>query len=492
MRNWIALPLSRMAIVLAVASAVSAARTDAVEIRHPPPDAVVFSADMRRAYTPCVSPNTVAANGIPACEPAVTSACVFSSFTLQVTRFGVVDVKLRRKISPNHPEICNTGTYVLHLTSRTTSDPGHDELCGSDVCTFPDDVLTVGFQPNNGVSTIVQVGATRHVTEVLGATIVAPDGLPIAATGMGLTSPVNVAYPPCTEPDPGRPTCSVTPWRPACDFNSGKIEWYGTAVPAVRATLLTLAGVSPLCTTGTYLVEADVRATLANCHNVVDGEPCTLVDRTVSFPLAADGKDLITQSGLNAAGISGVVSGFEVRGTRVIDPTGALLAAPGVANADDLVKPRLVLSGGKLRLRATFPPPNTPPVNVNPIDPTGTEGARFTVTSHDGVVFSAFLPGPTWQLQPPIGERWTYSDPGGSIAGIRKVRIKLKHKKGVPIGYDVKLGAEGVVPAFDRIPSVNIVFEFARGLPQTEPGPRQAQRSRVCVTRADSSKLDCR
>jgi hypothetical protein len=92
-------------------------------------------------------------------------------------------------------------------------------------------------------------------------------------------------------------------------------------------------------------------------------------------------------------------------------------------------------------VQATIPIPN----EQTRIDPASAPGLGITVSDRDGVVYDVTIPGVRWQLQPPIGSRWTYADKAGVLNGVRKAKVKHFSKKaGTVQGYLVELEAQGV------------------------------------------------
>jgi hypothetical protein len=466
----------------AFACALSARPIAALEIRHADTVSGVFSAGLVRAYEPCTAPNVVSADGTPACQPAVTSACVFESARLTLGRLELV-----RPETPTDPAFCTTGTYVLHVTSRVTVDRDPNEpLCAGAVCTLPDETATTVFTYAPGEDVFVNSAVTFFFNsnrEWVSATLYGPDGLPMAALGAGgFTGSVGVTYPRCTSPDPGHPGCTNPPWRPACDFNAGLLEWKGTSNPGAHVRLSPVAGITPLCKTGTYSLQADVRATLRNCNGEPGSPSCTLVDTSVAMPLTANGTDLDTASGFGAGGLPGALTA-ELLDARIVDPTGAALASIGSPVVGILGEPRTTITATTLKIQTLYP-------RLDAIlDPTEPPGVTFLLTTHGDAILDGTIPPERWQLQLPFGERWSYRDPGGVIAGIRSATIKLKRKKGAPIGYEVRVLATDLPPVADAA-SVNLAVTIP-----LEPDPAlvatyQAQRNRICKMRLN--KIDCR
>jgi hypothetical protein len=445
-----------------------------------------LAARFTRAFAPCTAPNTVSWTGIPACLPSVTSACLGSA-SFVPNDFGFSDFQFTRPRQPHDPAICTSGTYEIRITTRATVPQDGDEtFCTSPICTLPDDtaVQTFVYDPTRPVFPILTNRDFRDGNlEILAAEIIAPDGLPMLAFGSdGLSGPVGVAYPPCTSPDPGRIGCSATAWRPACDFNAGTIDWVRIASPGPHVVLAPVGGASPLCTTGTYHFTTTVRPTLPYCNNSAGSPGCTLPDQTVTMPMNADGTAVDVAPGLALGGLGGAMT-VQILEQHITDPTGALLASMAFAGAAPLQAPNTTISTKSLRIRTLFPP-----LIGAGINPARSEGVTFLLTSRGDPLFSANIPASRWQLEPPLGERWDYKDPGGVIAGIHKASIRLKRKKGVPIGYDVRVFADGL-SATDAA-SVNLTVTAPLTDDPVFVDTLTAQRNRIC--RVTAKKSTCR
>jgi len=243
-----------------------------------------------------------------------------------------------------------------------------------------------------------------------------------------------------------------------------------------------LAGVTPLCTTGTYELVATLRATLPNCDGSAARIPCTIPDRTVTFDIAADGTELDFASGFAFAGLAGALTA-QVIEPRIYDPTGARFVASAAPGTVSLRAPYAIFNRDRRRIRALFPPTGS-----DLLDATAGNGVSFVVTDRDGTLFSGHIPASRWQLQPPLGERFEYKDPGGVIAGIRKARLKLLRKKGVAVGYDVRLDAQGLAPAG---PVIGVDLTVTAPLPLADDTilDLSGERNRICTMRG--AKVRC-
>ena len=283
----------------------------------------------------------------------------------------------------------------------------------------------------------VEVGAIR---------IVDADGIPIVATGVGvpatarLVSNLTVPYPAC--PDEW---CDLGPWAPPCDFESGELVWLrdaATGAPQVHATLRDVTGASPLCATGTYRVEATVRPTVYGCGDPAHPTLCTLVDRPVAVAFRADRRRVDAAGVIDIGSYPYRCAGLEVLESRVLDPTGAVVASPGVTGVRPTPETSIVVKGTALKLRSFI---DIRYASVDPtvsVDPT-LDGLTVRLADRDGLVWEAAIPATGWQLQPPMGERWDYRDQGGRLAGVRKARLQRVSKKGVVLGYRLDVVARG-------------------------------------------------
>jgi hypothetical protein len=94
------------------------------------------------------------------------------------------------------------------------------------------------------------------------------------------------------------------------------------------------------------------------------------------------------------------------------------------------------------------------------IDPTQPPGVTFRVTDRNGPVYTVTIPGGLWQLVPPAGTRWEFSDEGGE-----------------PAGFKLKLQARDVDLSAADLSGVNVEIAIP------EPGGfsvTTAQRNRPC------------
>jgi hypothetical protein len=442
-----------------------------------------YAADMVRAYAPCTAPNTVTSHGQPACAPALTSACKFRSASIQISDFSSITLAVQRLLVQNTP-LCKDGEYRLALTYRGTFPNDLDATCASAICTTVDTTeLSLPFTLNNGTTALVPgIAGFRGDGnfQILGAQLIAPDGLPMAAAAIG-GSPtgqfqnLSIGYAPCASPLPGYQACDTQPWDSPCDFTTGTIAYHSIGVPSIFVSVHQLSGASPLCANGTYQLETRARLTVEDCGPAGD-EPCTLPDAAYVSSLPANGFDLTAPTGF--AGLNNsLITAAELLGFRLFDPTGGELAAAAITLASPLTQTRVTVKGDQLRVRALFP------ADLNAIfaiDPTNDEGATFTLHDRTGVIHTVNIPGPTWQLQPPLGERWEYKDPGGTRAGVKKIRIRLKRKRGVPVGYDVQLAADGVDLSAADLGAVTLTIASAIRDNEFTAVPRTAQTTRAC------------
>ena len=107
----------------------------AIEVRHT--EGARYSADFTRAYEPCTVPNDMTSNGVPACSPAVTSACSYTSGGLDLRkREDTNEINLDAKVSNvSGPASCPVGPYYVRLGLRITVD---DPACATGACTLLD------------------------------------------------------------------------------------------------------------------------------------------------------------------------------------------------------------------------------------------------------------------------------------------------------------------------------------------------------------------
>ena len=505
--------MSPMRIAAAVALGLLAALpVRAVEVRQPEAPAR-YHADLMQAFAPCLAPNDVSVGGSAACSPPVKSACPFRGGTVDIE--GVVGAPPTVRASldgATRPADCPDGPYDLAITVRTSGtprQPADDEqppvpTCSTGECTYPDVVVHIPVDPGGFGSNATPLVVDDLIDanyEILDVTVVGTDGLPVAAPGPhSSTAPVTgsnltVPYEACTTPDPdgsGIP-CNRKPWTAVCDFDVGTVDWTQPThfySPLGHVTFGGVTGRSPLCTDGAYAVQALIRGTLESCAGNGDYHLCTLVDRTVTIPLAANGGEF---DAFGAIDLGAFVSQYlytQIGSVRVLDPTGAPVAATGVSAVRNLGKPQVIIKNDQIRIHAVVP------ITADPfgvvLDPVLPYGMTLAVTDRDGPVYSAAIPGLRWQLQPPIGSRWTYVDPGGVLAGVRKARIKRIGKADAATGYEVDLVAKGVDLSAADFPGVNLTIRIARSPTAIDaaPEPYGAQRNRTC--RVKGTSLTCR
>jgi hypothetical protein len=500
--------VSRTASCLAVAAALIVGPAYAVEVRQGDTTAR-YHAELVRAFVPCLSPNDTSLGGIPACSPPVTSSCPFSGGVVDID--GAVEapptvIATVDGLSYSRPPSCPSGPYLLAITVRTTGTPkaapgdGNPvPACTSGECTYEDAVvqipLTTAFNGTTGALTNLDLIDPNY--EIVDVTVFGTDGLPLATAGarsVPSISSLTVPYDACTTPDPdgSGSACSRQPWNAVCDFNVGSIEWSQKSKfypPVAHVTLGELAGASPLCTTGTYHVEAVVRGTLKSCPDApFEFHRCTLVDQPVSLPVVANGRDLDDTAALGlGTAYTDQFDFVQISALRVLDATGQPIAASGVTSVRNLVAPRVAIKDDQIRIRATVPIERPFPTVDVVLDPGLEAGMTLSLTDRNGLVYTVTIPGMLWQLQPPIGSRWTYVDKGGVIAGVRKARIKRLGKAGAATGYEVDLQARGVDFAAADFPGMDVRIAIAR--PDSDQ-PQRAQRSRTC--RVMGTKLTCK
>jgi hypothetical protein len=308
-------------------------------------------------------------------------------------------------------------------------------------------------------------------------TLIAPDGLPVAGAVVAGAQPqtnyqnLSVGYPECTSPAPGDEACDAPPWESPCDFTSGTVAFPLLSLPSIVVNVHEISGTSPLCTNGTYQLATRARHAgrlRADTRPAVHAPRCDL--------RRADRREYSRDQAATAfAGLNGsLITSAELLGFQLFDPTGKLFAAAATTPVDPLTKISVTFKDDHLRVRALLP---LDP-NVFFIDPANDEGATFTLHDRNGVIHTVTLPGPLWQLQPPLGERWEYKDKGGSRAGVRKVRIRLLKKRGVPLGYDVRLAADDVNLSGADLGAVTLDIRI--GLREPFVGLQTAQATRAC------------
>jgi hypothetical protein len=439
-----------LAAALALAILLRVAPAGAVDVRQPDTRAV-FTSDLSRAYAQCTTPNALTRDGKPACAPAVTSQCKHIEGNVSLWA-GMINAPLgsARIWKASSPASCQDGDYAVATLLRYSGDytaAGPEAPCASGLCTWPDVITSFDMRTDSFVLTLtggesVVIDGNYALSRL---TIYGPDGLAAAAPGISGTplaerffGNLTVPIEPCTT----GAVCDLAPWTSPCDFASGDIviTRADRNVGEAHVTLRNVTGTSPVCRTGTYLLEATVRGTVRGC-----GTPtvlCTLPDTTLTLPLEVRGRDV------EGGGLLGFASftqqaydTTQILDARVIDPTGVPIATVGLAGPSPLRAPRVTVKGNALRVRATIPIPNA----QTRIDPASDPGLRITVSDRDGVVYDATIPQVRWQLQPPIGSRWTYADKGGVLNGVQKASVtRFSKKAGTVLGYDVDLQARDV------------------------------------------------
>jgi hypothetical protein len=486
-----ALSTALILLTLAVSSPVLA-----VDVRQPDEGSRLRS-DLTRAYVPCTAPNATV-NGLPACSPAVTSPCGFIDGSLALT--GADDfnpfilARFRTPFTSLLPPQCeNHDDYVASIGARGSAEfeaGGDDSPCPSGSCTLADAVTTFDADIS---SFFVILGNRADLKdgnfELFGFSIADRDGLPMAAAGVGAGNLLNYAHgnppaehyvsnltipiAPCTSGD----SCDLPPIASPCDFDSGEIEWSRdvTSAPQAHVTLRDVAGSSPVCTTGTYQLQATVRVTLKACGTLDAPELCTLADQTLTAPLHMKGRNLDDEVVLRPGDIFAAYLSTEILGVRIVDPTGTPVAATGLGGVERALTPRLGLKGDVLTVRTDIP-------NVfidSVIDPASDPGVTLTVSGRNGIVYAVTIPAERWQLQPPIGSRWDYADRSGLLNGVRKARVKRIVKSGVTTAYAFELKAKGVDLSAADFPGVTVQIDVHRLAPALDDVVR-AQSFRTC------------
>jgi hypothetical protein len=367
-------------IVLAVALLIVAAPVSALEVREPDGGAR-FEADLVRAYARCTAPDTMTLGGHRACGTPATSVCWYDVGSLKMlaaddaTPTGILE--FRRPFTSLLPDVCESpdyGGYIGAVDVRASGEfaaVGGESVCPSGRCTHTDSTSTFDLKFGLVFVPIIE-GDNRLIdgnTETLGFSLTAPDGLPLAAVGVGVASraPVfgfgtpaghrvvsnlTVPSPPCLD----GPFCDLPPWTSPCDFNWGEVEWTAESSepPTAHVTMRGLAGTSPLCTTGTYQLESTVRATIKGCGDPGAPSACTLVDQTVTVPLSTKSAGIDDEVSLTVGGFGGQYVTTEILGARVLDPTGVLVAAAALPSAYRLSRPRITWKGDVLKFTAVI------------------------------------------------------------------------------------------------------------------------------------------
>jgi hypothetical protein len=323
--------------------------------------------------------------------------------------------------------------------------------------------------------------------EILEVFIVAPDGSPIAAAGVGnhdaksLLSDVSARYAECTAPDTattdGVPSCSGPVWGASCDFTAGQVQisddgGVAPSVPTVLGEFTGTSGASPLCANGTYEIVSLLRLTGPVCS----GNPCTLVDTQATIAVDAVDGVILDSATLATDGLAGPFDSVEMRETFVRNPLAELAASPAVTNAYHIDKPRVTIklldtgdpADDKVILKGIF--------KDAPIDPS-IDGATFSVTDQNGPVYAVTIPASSWEIVSP-GASWRYTDTTASLGGVTKASIK------VAADSKFKLKAQDQMLAAADLPSVNLSFSVS----STDIPTSHAMRNASCAVKATGRK----
>ena len=472
----------------------------AIDVRQPESLSVLTSG-LVRAYVPCTAPDTVTHLNQPACSAPVTSACDFggrASFELGEREDFTPSVHVALP-ALGGPAVCDdleAGTIVAGI--RASADYDLVETpCPTGHCTYPDVTNHLDDLKFGGGSLVVagQVGMGDGNFEFRGLTVVAPDGLPMAAPGVGQSTPLGERFVGnLTIPTPqcvgGPQPCDLPPPTSPCDFESGEVELTldPSSAPRAHVVLRDVAGTSPLCTTGTYQMEATVRATVWGCGGTA-AHPnlCTMVDQPVTVPLPVKGRNVDGGGLMLIGGFMAVYESTEILAVRILDPTGQPIAAAGVTGVTPAAKSRITIKGDTLRVQTFLP---VPAAGQSAIDPATEPGLTVQLEDHNGPVYGVSIPQDRWQLQPPVGSRWTYADPlAAALNGVRSVVVKRVSKKGQQLGYAIDLRARGVDLSAADLASVTLHI----GVPRSGPGYGyvfQWQEARTCT--GAYPKLTCK
>jgi hypothetical protein len=399
------------------------------------------------------------------------------------------------------PGNCATGQYELRMILRVSVD---DDTCIGGSCTWIDFPFVRAFTgPTPGgryriatvnletvIDTLVPGTDFDDANyEILGVTVIAPDGLAMAAAGVGthkakiFYSNLGAAYPSCDVPNQtnntGVPACGPIAWTHVCDMNAASVQWrdQGTAgTPELVPTLFDAAGSSPDCTAGAYQYESTLRMTIDDCGG--GAVPCTLVDTPVILSATPVKNDI---EGVTipfaATGLTGPIGDFEVRRVRLLEPSSAPLLSTAVSNARRLSKPQVQIARKDLAvpnddqikiqgrmLRVPLSPPELDP-NVPP-------GVSITVNDNDSTVYAVTIPNGAWEA---AGSRsWRYKDKTGALNGVRKATIKLGASPD-GVGYLVKLLAKDIDLSAATYPGVDVVMKAPQG-----GGTATAKGNRTC------------
>lgn len=464
-----------------------------------------WQGDLTRAYLPCLAPNDASSEGVPACTPPVTSICTFDHGDVAFrprTSAPLVTVSANLE-DVGGPGACTTGPYALAVVLRITAD---DPACAGGLCTFEDQTYTVPLDPrpssdfearNVVLDDLIPGDLVNESFAVVSATVIAPDGLPIASTGLvgndatDVTVAMTAGHPPCTAPDTTGvlgDACSAPVWPSACDYEGALLRWTyndNRATLLFRPNVQGLVGVAPQCAAGTLESLVVVRVTDDDCTG---GAPCTLVDQVVTTPLTLSRGSLSdTVPFPDDLGVVLPATSVEMRQAALVDANGDLLAEAGFGHTGRLADPKVTIAkrdladpnDDTLKVQATF-------ANAG-IDPTDAAGFSLTIGDRLGPIYAVTIPGNLWQLGQPLGTKWTYTNEFGTIGGVRKAQIKAFKSDGQIAGFKVKLQAKDVNLSAAGYPAVNLTMDIAN---DGTFGSTFAQRNRVC--RATTKTLNCR
>ncbi len=399
-----------------------------------------------RAYAPCVVPHDQTIDGLPACSPPVSSPCDFRDAAVRISapRNDSLDRVTFRPPLRRGSGSCRDGQYSLQFDVRVTAD---DAACAGGSCTFEDLTLSRSFTPGNSIvnfelAELFPVGFDQANLEIRRVAMIDPDGIPLATTGVRedhsdfsrVESNLTFANDACESPTTTGalgPACAPPAHAGSCDYDHGTVEWEGRARKGLlwKAEARNLVG-GPECADGTYHLQSTLRITTPRCG---DGTvPCTLVDVPIDFPIVAKHGRL--KGKRVTPGVSLPRDHVEVRDVRLVEPSGSTLATTGVGHALRLQKTKITVVRGTadpnddaLRITTVLPTKKIDPIPA---------GVSVTVRDRDGVAYTATIPGNLWQTN---RAGWSYEDHSGSIAGIR--RAKIRGAKITLAAFGTSLGA---------------------------------------------------
>ncbi len=482
-------------LVAAILIIAAMPHAHAVDIRDKDGTNMYFT-KLTRAYVPCLAPNDQTTEGIPACSPPVSSACTLKSASVELRTRKGVGIRVRTKIQKlAGPPLCRTGTLTLQLALRVSAD---DSMCTGGACTFADVTLSKALAPGGGgdfeLAEILPPGFEGANLEVLRASIIDPDGIPLATSGIGSafkanksSSNLTVARSRCESPNTAGalgPACAPpTVNDPTCDFDAGQLTWGGNTKAIVFIPKVPEVVGPSECRDGIFFVRSTVRITTPRCGggNVL----CTWVDQAVDVPAPSVRGKIKGVLDLTTSGLVGPFTNVEVCEVGLVEPDGDPIAAPGLGYARRLTGAKVTITrriialpnDDILRLSATFPSES--------VDPTVGDGATVRVRDADGVFYDATLPASGWRAAKTFGS-WKYRDTTGGSAGIVSASIKGKRSKGVISRFKVALMARNLpLDSADR-PSVTLSVSIARPSGQDSVA---ADTNKIC--RLSKQRLSC-